>query len=338
MPSAERVQWARLRVAAVSLVSLIILATLLYLLTGATMFREEATLYLFIPDASGLATGSPVQVDGIQVGKVTGIALSGLPDPARTVKVTIAVDRGTLPAIPPDSWAQLSVQSPVGDKFVDVTGKGTGVRRPNTEIIYREQPDVFKSLDPAQFARQLREVDALLADIESGRSRVGQFVLGTQMYNDLRKRLTQIEDDITKGAATTSAVGQALYTDVLYRRLVGGFAALDAELARLQSGQGEAGRFLRDTSQYEAARAAAADLRRAVSALGASPFFQSDQLYTDVNRGLAMMIDTVAEFNRSPMLGNPALYDNLNGWAREFSTQVQDFREHPAKYLRVKLF
>lgn len=323
---------------AVSLVSLVILVTLLYLLTGATLFKEKATLYLFIADASGLAQGSPVQVDGITVGKVTAIALSGSRDPARTVRVTIEVDRATLGSLPPDSWAQLSVESPVGDKYVDITSQGTGLRQPSTEITYREHPDVLKSLDLQQFEQQLRNVDALLADIESGRSLVGQFVLGTKMYSDLSKRFTQIEEDLHKAASTTNAVGEALYTDALYRRLTGEFEALDAGLARLESGQGEAGRFLRDNAQYEEARAAAANLRQTVSALGASPFFQSDQLYTDVNQGLAAMIRGVAEFNRSPMLANSMAYDNLNGWAREFSAGLRDFREHPAKYMRVKVF
>jgi phospholipid/cholesterol/gamma-HCH transport system substrate-binding protein len=338
MPSAERVQWARMRVVAVSLVSFVILAILLYLLTGGMLFKEKANLYLYIPDASGLTQGSPVEVDGITVGKVTGIALSGSRDPQRTVRVTVAVDRDTLASIPPDSWAQLSVESPVGDKYVDITSVGFGPRRPNTEIIYRDHPDVFKSLDLEQFDQQLRELDAVLGDIESGRSRVGQFVLGTQMYDDLRKRFTQVEQDVRAAARTTDAVGQALYTDVLYRQIMAPLLGLDAALARLQSGQGDAGRLLRDAAQYQGARALIADLRQTVSAMGASPLLQSDELYDQVNRGLASAIDAVAQANRTPLLQNSLDYDNLNGWSREFAAQLRDFREHPEKYLRVKVF
>ncbi len=338
MPSAERVQWARVRVVAVSLVSFVILAVLLYLLTGGMLFKEKANLYLYIPDASGLTQGAPVEVDGITVGKVTGIALSGSRDPQRTVRVTVSVDRDTLASIPPDSWAQLSVESPVGDKYVDVTSVGFGPRRANTEIIYREQPDVFKSLDLQQFEQQLREMDAILADIESGRSRVGQFVLGTQMYGDLRKRFTQVEHDIRTAARTTNAVGQALYTDVLYRQIMAPLVSLDAALARLQSGQGDAGRFLRDAAQYQEARALIADLGQTVSAMRASPLLQSDELYDQVNRGLASAIDAVAQANQIPMLQNSLTYDNLNGWSRELAAQLRDFREHPEKYLFVKVF
>ena len=338
MPSVERVQWARLRVASISLVAFVILAILLYLLTGGMLFRESASLYLYIPDASGLTQGSPVEVDGITVGKVTAIALSGSRDPQRTVKITITMDPRTLAAIPPNSWAQLSVESPVGDKYVDITSVGFGPRRPNTEVIYREQPDVFKSLDLEQFEQQLRELDAVLADIESGRSRVGQFILGTQMYDDLRKRFTEIEQDVRTAARTSSTVGQALYSDVLYHRILDPIVALDATLARLQSGQGAAGRFLRDAAQYQEARDLVAGLGRTVSAMGATPFFQSDDLYNQVNASLASAIQAVSQVNQAPMLKNSLDYDNLNGWSREFAAQLQDFREHPQKYLRIKLF
>ena len=338
MPSVERVQWARVRVVSVCLVSFVILGVLLYLLTGGNLFTEKASLLLYIPDASGLTKGSPVEVDGITVGKVSAIALSGSRDPQRTVRVTISVDRDTLASIPPDSWAQLSVESPVGDKYVDITSVGFGSRRPNTEIIYRDQPDVFKSLDLEQFEQQLRELDAVLADIESGRSRVGQFVLGTQMYSDLRKRFTQVEHDIRTAARTTNTVGQALYTDVLYRQIMAPLISLDGALARLQSGQGDAGRFLRDAAQYQQARSLIADLGRTVSAAAAGPLFQSDDLYNQLNRSLASTIDAVAQFNRAPLLQNSLAYDNLTGWSRDFAAQLQDFREHPQKYLRVTFF
>jgi phospholipid/cholesterol/gamma-HCH transport system substrate-binding protein len=327
-----------MRVAAVSLVAFVILGILLYLLTGGMLFQEQASLFLYIPDASGLGEGSPVEVNGITVGKVTAIALSGSRDPQRTVKVTITMERRILDAIPPNSWAQLSVESPVGDKYVDITSVGFGERRPNTEIIYREQPDVFKSLDLEQFEQQLRELDSVLAEIESGRSRVGQFVLGTQMYDDLRKRFTEIEHDVRTAAQTSNTVGQALYTDVLYRQIMAPIAALDTTLARLQSGKGDAGRLLRDDAQYQQARALIADLGHTVSAMGSSPFFQSDALYNQLNSSLASAIAAVAHANQDPMLQNSLDYDNLNGWSREFATQLKDFRQHPEKYLRIKLF
>jgi ABC-type transporter Mla subunit MlaD len=77
MRSRQRVKWAQLRSFSVCLVALAILGVLLYLLTGGTMFTEKTALFLYVPDATGVGEGSPVRVNGILVGKVDSVALSG---------------------------------------------------------------------------------------------------------------------------------------------------------------------------------------------------------------------------------------------------------------------
>src|SRR5207248_3001918 len=108
MPSARRVTWAKFRVSAVCLVAVVILSTLVYLLSGGTLLEPKANLYIYIPDATGLAKGSPARVDGIGVGKVSSVDLTELKQPNRIVKVTIRVERNRLASIPEDSYVQLS--------------------------------------------------------------------------------------------------------------------------------------------------------------------------------------------------------------------------------------
>ena len=121
MPSVERVRWARFRVIVTTLVALAILSTLVVLLTGGTLFQPKATLYIYLPDATGIAPGSPVRVDGIQVGKVDSVVLSGSSEPNRVVKVTMIVERDRLPSITEDSTAQTAADTLVGDKFIQIT-------------------------------------------------------------------------------------------------------------------------------------------------------------------------------------------------------------------------
>src|SRR5580698_2614397 len=134
MPTARQVNWARFRVCVVIAVALIILAELFYLLTGGTLFQQKAELYLFMPDSTGIAGGSPVRVDGIDVGKVDRVALSGSTQPNRIVRATMTVEQRWLRTIPVDSFAQLSTETLIGDKFVDVTsGASRTTIRPNGE-------------------------------------------------------------------------------------------------------------------------------------------------------------------------------------------------------------
>src|SRR5262245_54900096 len=121
MPSAARVRWAKFRSAAVSLVALTIISVLFYLLTGGTLLQEKTQIYMYVPDATGLGPDAPVRADGIGIGKVDTVELSGSNEPSRVVKVTMTVRKQTLASITDDSYAQMSTESPIGDKFVDIT-------------------------------------------------------------------------------------------------------------------------------------------------------------------------------------------------------------------------
>jgi phospholipid/cholesterol/gamma-HCH transport system substrate-binding protein len=338
MPEVQQVEWARFRVAVVALVALTILSTLLFLLTGGTMFKEKVTLYIYVPDATGIGSNSPVEVDGINVGKVASVRLSGSPDPKRVVRVAIRVQRTMLQSIPAESFAQLSVASPVGDKFVDITSHGTGVREPDTEITFREEPDIFKTLDLTGLEQQLRDIDKVLDDIETGGSPLGQFVQGRQMYDDLRRRFTQFERDIRSAANTSSNAGQVLYSDKMYQRIRAPIQALDQTLGKIQSGQGPMGQMLRDTAQYEQMRSMLKGLRTNLESLSSSGLMQSDELYKGWNQSVISLIRAVDEVNTYPMFQTSEFYDNLNGFAVDTAKSLRDFRQDPRKYLRMKLF
>jgi len=91
------------------------------------------------------------------------VELSRSKDPARAVKVMLLLYRDRLDRIPGDSVAQISSDSLIGDKFVDITG-GTSPKAiaAGGEMIYKDQPELLRSLDLTQFTRELRLVDETL--------------------------------------------------------------------------------------------------------------------------------------------------------------------------------
>ena len=148
----------------------------------------------------------------------------------------------------------------------------------------------------------------------------------------------ELEGGLRAAVATTGKVGNALYTDRLYRRIGDPLARLERGLARLQSGQGDAGRFLRDPAQYEQLRSGAAELRRSIAAVRGQDFVRSDRLYADWNRALESLIRSVDRMNASPLLVRSDVYEGMNGASRELRNAVREFRETPAKFLRLGLF
>jgi phospholipid/cholesterol/gamma-HCH transport system substrate-binding protein len=339
MPSARQVNWAKFRASAVIMAGLLILGTLSFLLTGGTLLEPKTQIYLYLPDATGVAPGSPVRVDGIGVGKVSLVELSGSNEPNRVVKVTMTIGRDRLPAITLDSTAETVSDTIIGDKFIDVTS-GTGATHlmPGGELQFKSTGDLMQRLDLVQFQQQMHVIEVLLDDIEQGRSPLGEFIMGDTIYNELRDKIAELQRGIHVAADTTTAVGQALYTDALYRKLIEPLRQLDESLARLQSGQGTGGALLRDTQQYEQALAQVADLRRSIGSLHGAEMLTSPRAYDDWTRQTAALIRQVDRFNAGPMLTSSAVYENLQGMAKEVQTTTKEFRQNPRKFLRIKLF
>jgi phospholipid/cholesterol/gamma-HCH transport system substrate-binding protein len=339
MPSAGHVRWAKFRVIAVSLAAASVLGTMVYLLTGGSLLEQRARIYLYIPDATGLQKGSPVRVDGIDVVKVRAVELTGSNQPGRIVRVTLAVARERLASFPADSVAQLSADTLVGDQFVDVTsGTAAQAIRDGGELIYRNQPELLKSLDLTQFTQQLREVDAVLTDLEQGRSEFGKFFQGTEFYNNLIRRMRELHAGIRAAVGTNTAVGNLLNSDQMHRQVGDLLVHLDESLAQLESGQGDFGRLLRDSGQYDQLLASVRDFHKSVTVLAGGPFLQSGDQYAEWNQKLAGWIEGVDELNNNPMVLTSAAYENLNGEARELRDTLREFRQNPRKFLWVKVF
>ena len=339
MPSPSQVNWAKTRVAVVTVAGLSILSVLVYLLTGGTLLTEKVSVYIFVPDATALDTTTPVRVNGIDVGKVRAVELSGSTEPNRVIKVAMKVERDHLSDIPVDSYAQISSDSPIGDKFVDITrGKSGQFTLPESEITYRGQPELLKTLDLSQFAQRMRTIDAMLSDIEQGKNRMGQLIQTEDMYNDLRRWLRGVEAEIRTVGVATSSLGQMLYTDQVYRKFSDPLAQIDNDLARIQAGQGPYGGLLRNDAQYLQMRDQLASLRQSIAGIRSNPFMQSDEMYTGWNRAVASMIQQVDDIGANSIFRSTEMYDSLNGFAKEIESTVREFRRDPQKYLRIKVF
>jgi phospholipid/cholesterol/gamma-HCH transport system substrate-binding protein len=334
MSSTRGVGWAKFRVAAVTVAALAILSVLVLLLSGGTFFQPKVTVYLYVPDATGMDTGADVRVDGINVGTTASVGISGSTVQDRAVRLVLSIQHSRLSTITSDSTAELTADNLVGDKFVDITsGTASTHVQAGGEIHYKASPDLMKSLDLTEFEDQLRIVDATLRDMEAGRGPIGKFVQGDKMYNDLVRRMAQLQNDLRAAAKTTGAVGSVLYTDRLYRQIDDPLLRLDARLARIQSSP-----WLRDTGQYQQFLDAARGLRKSVADTSAGQLFQSDDLYVDSARRLVALVQTVDDFNAGPQLTSSQFYDNLTGMSRELGALAHDLLKNPRKYLGMKIF
>src|SRR5260370_31472903 len=112
-----KARWAGLRVGILAIVARAILAILVFLITGnVNIFESNAIVYTYLSDAAALTIGAPVNVNGIPIGKVKEIKLSGLKDPQRLVRIEMEIPEHSLRAIPVDSLSSISAANILGTK------------------------------------------------------------------------------------------------------------------------------------------------------------------------------------------------------------------------------
>src|SRR5215203_2400495 len=122
MPEREKVRWSQLKVGVVGLTAFIIVFVVVFLLTSSRgIFQQNEVLYTYMEDASGMASGTPVRLNGITVGFLDALRLTGSRDPRRAVQFDLLVKRRYLADIPVDSIAAIAAANLLGDKFINIT-------------------------------------------------------------------------------------------------------------------------------------------------------------------------------------------------------------------------
>ena len=173
-----KAKWAQLRVGVLALVGLAILGYLVFLLSGNQgFFKTKAELFTYLPDSAAIAQGADVRLNGILIGKVLTVGLSGSSDPKRVVKATMQVDENFLAAIPVDSMAQITAGNLLATKYINITkGRSAQAVKPNAEIA---------SLNTAEFEDL----------VQQGYSTIGSMDAILKKVDTIIKRICQLTDD-----------------------------------------------------------------------------------------------------------------------------------------------
>jgi len=119
LPSQQQLKWSQIKVGITVVVASVVLAVLVFLMSGTTgLFTQKITLYAYFDNAEGLTVGSPVDLQGVNVGNVKGIQVV----PGRSeapVQITMKINSRFQPLIRRDSRASIETAGVLGQAFVD---------------------------------------------------------------------------------------------------------------------------------------------------------------------------------------------------------------------------
>lgn len=354
MPSAERVGWAKLRVGVMAMVALVILGVLIFLMTGnKKIFIRKEVVYTYMDDAAAVIPGAAVMLNGIEVGEISKIELTGDTTPNRIVRLEMKIQADKLSQIPVDSKAALSAANLLGAKFINIKkGKTIETVRPGMEIASLNTME-FEEMQQAigttlaSLQNVIKRVDAIVGVVEQGRGSIGKLLIDEELYNRMMSIVTDVKVVSQALTQAKGTAGKLIYDDALYEDARRSIARLDSIIQDLQGGRGSAGKFLKDDQVYEEARKTIAGFRQVVDELNAGKgsagkFLKSDQLHNQIATTLGKVDSMVDKINSGQgtigqLLVNQQLYDNLSGATRELQGMIKDFRADPKKYLRIKL-
>jgi phospholipid/cholesterol/gamma-HCH transport system substrate-binding protein len=354
MADRSKVRWSQLKVGVVGLVSFIILAVLIFLLTSSKgIFQANAVLRTYMDDASGMTEGTPVRLNGITIGALDSVRLTNSRDPKRTVEFNMQVQEKYLKDIPVDSVVGVAASNLLGDKFLNIT-KGSDQQHVanGAELKSLQSQDIPELM--AQSAKLLQSfqtiinrVDALLLGVEQGKGNIGKLIKDEELYNRLNGIASEGQKllaDVRTGGGTLSKL---IYDDALYQEIRSPIKRIDAMMADLQAGQGTAGKLLKDTALFDEANRTMGEIKSLVADLNAGKgtagkLLKDEQLHKRLDELVAKFNVTIDKMNAGQgtlgqFLVNPQLYEALNGATREFQSLAKDMRANPKKFLTIRL-
>ena len=357
MAQHKELTWTELRVGLFVLAGAVLLAVVIFYVTGGSGFGPKYRLRAYLPEVDGLTVGAPVRVDGVDVGNVEKIGIA-LPKPGvpvskeRNIEVDLRVDKSYQTYIRTDSSARLITEGLLGNRYVGIDRGYVGrVLDNNEEIPGREETAlkevVERSADLMDSLSSItKQASAVLTDVRNGRGSLGKFMVDQTAYNHLNSTLENLDHMMADVQAGKGTLGKLVTSDEMYNRVDSVAGRVDNVLEAVQNQQGTLGKLVYDTSIHESARklidnsnAFFADMRGGKGTLG--KLATDDSLFVQYKQAGENLANATAKLNSNEatigkFFDDPKFYDNFTGLAGDMRLLVGDFRKDPKKFLHVK--
>ena len=357
MAQRKQLTWTELRVGLFVLAGIVLVVIGIFYVTGTGALGPKYRLVTYLPEVNGLTVGAPVAINGVEVGNVDDIRMAPSPAgqppvPNRSVEVLLRINRNYRDFIRTDSYASLLTEGFVGNRLVTIQRGFTGqVLQDGQEVPGTEEKAIAQVVErSADLMQNLNALSMQVGDMVSGLRR-GQGTLGKLLTDDtayaringILSHVDQIAASVQQGQGT---LGKLVASDELYAKIDSVTDRLDNAMAAIQQQKGSLGKFIYDPSVHDSAQqfltngnTFLADIRQGRGTLG--KLATDDTLYatwrqTGLNLSNATANLTSKDSTAGKFFSDPLFYDNMSGVAGDLRLLLNEVREDPKKYLRVK--
>jgi phospholipid/cholesterol/gamma-HCH transport system substrate-binding protein len=358
MAQRKQLTWSELRVGLFVLVGLLILAVGIFYVTGAGVFGPKYRINTYLPEVSGLSTGAPVRLDGVDVGIVDQIHLvqrepGKRPDRMHNIEIVMRIDKNYKKDILTDSTASLVTEGLLGNRYVTITRGYTGVPLEEGQAVPGTEEKAIKevverSADVLLNLKALSDnVEDLINGVQRGKGTLGKLLTDDQVYNHLNSVLSKGDQIVSNVQAGQGTVGKLFMTDDTAVKADKALDQINVILADLRAQKGTMGKLLYDPTLYDQLKEAVAngnsvlgDVRAGKGTLG--KLATDETLYNKLRDTSSNISEATAKLNQNTntagkLFSDPQLYDNLTGVTGDMRKLIGDFRTNPKKFLHIKL-
>jgi phospholipid/cholesterol/gamma-HCH transport system substrate-binding protein len=332
------VTWAELRVGILVVAALLVAALAVLTLGGRLgVFSKKYTLYTFMPSVSGLQSGAPVRLAGVDVGTVDEVEFIAAADRdsiasrfgqaygdslgERSLMVRFTVEEDVQEKVTRSSRAKIGTVGLLGDKYLDLeVGDPREPPLTSGDIVLNEAPIDYEGLiaraaeGVEELVGSLEGTRVLVARINNGEGTLGKLINDPALYNQwvsLTERGTNLLTSMETGEGTLPAL---INDQELYDQLVRTTADLQQLTSQIRQGEGTLGRLVQDPALYGEI---------------VSTMREGQQLIAEMNEGQG----TIAR-----LVNDPGLYERLNRFVVESQSLIADIQQNPRKYINLKIF
>jgi phospholipid/cholesterol/gamma-HCH transport system substrate-binding protein len=358
VPSQKQLRWAQLRVGLTVIFAAVVLAFLVFLMSGTTgFFRPTLRLFCYTDSAGGLRNGAPVRLQSVDIGNVERIRIVNHKDAGGVntpVEIQMRVNAKFQPFLHTDSQVLLSTAGVLGETFIDIDS--TQARGPavtdNSALPSKQVPDIQDVVRSSQSTLQnvdtlVNRLDRIVTAVEDQKGSVGKLIYDKQLYNNLNSSVAQVSsllNDIDKGRGS---LGKLLNDDTLYTRATTTIDELNTVAKNLNGGNGTIGKLIRDPALYDNANQTLAKANQLMDGInrgdGALGKFAKDPAFAKKVDEMVTNLTAITQELQAgqgtagKLLKDPSLYNHADKMVVESGTLVTSIRQDPKKYLSIKL-
>jgi phospholipid/cholesterol/gamma-HCH transport system substrate-binding protein len=346
MDRSKALTWTELRVGLVVIASLVILAaTLLYIGGGGgTPWSRKYTVRALMSDVNGLKPGAPVRLGGVEVGAVSRVELAAGNE--GLIEVDLKLDRRVQGRVTTTSRATLGSLGLLGEKAVDITVGAGGSPLEDGAFLASAAEDPFKGLlsDASDSTAHLKRI---LSRLDAGEGLFGKALRDEELYSRMLDVSVRLQGVLSKLESDHGPLGRLVNDQEMSQRMASSVRSLEEVASRVERGEGTLGALAHDADMAQELKSLTASLSAVAGQLKegkgtAGHLLQDEALYEKLDRISSRLDLAVGKLDdghgtAGRLLNDAQLYENLDATARDLRGLIQDIRQDPKKYLRVKV-